>query len=405
MLFENLKMALSALYTNKMRSFLTMLGIIIGIGAVIITNALGDSVRKMFSDLFSNIGITMGIVQLQMDEVRESDFFNTDDMEQFQRVYPDQIKYIDSWDRQNVDVKTLLKNIKLNFNGVRPNFLDFQPTLQIVKGRFINESDEKKELKNVVLRDKDAKDLFGTIDVVGRKFRGKFYQDLEEFTIVGVYTQKLSPVEEALLSVGGGTNDAFVPFSLFKYDHDLMYQMRIFADKQMSNEEIKSFYKEFKTYLVRYKQRTEEDYIIHTAENNFQQTDAVLGTVSVVLGSIAGISLLVGGIGIMNIMLVSVTERTREIGIRKALGATTRDILTQFLIESAVLSAVGGIFGVVLAVSIVSIVGIVSKTAVVISPISIVVAVGFSAIVGLFFGLYPARKAATKDPIEALRFE
>lgn len=405
MLFENLKMALSALYTNKMRSFLTMLGIIIGIGAVIITNALGDSVRKMFSDLFSNIGITMGIVQLQMDEVRESDFFNTDDMEQFQRVYPDQIKYIDSWDRQNVDVKTLLKNIKLNFNGVRPNFLDFQPTLQIVKGRFINESDEKKELKNVVLRDKDAKDLFGTIDVVGRKFRGKFYQDLEEFTIVGVYTLKLSPVEEALLSVGGGANDAFVPFSLFKYDHDLMYQMRIFADKQMSNEEIKSFYKEFKTYLVRYKQRTEEDYIIHTAENNFQQTDAVLGTVSVVLGSIAGISLLVGGIGIMNIMLVSVTERTREIGIRKALGATTRDILTQFLIESAVLSAVGGIFGVVLAVSIVSIVGIVSKTAVVISPISIVVAVGFSAIVGLFFGLYPARKAATKDPIEALRFE
>lgn len=405
MLFENLKMALSALYTNKMRSFLTMLGIIIGIGAVIITNALGDSVRKMFSDLFSNIGITMGIVQLQMDEVRESDYFNADDMEQFQRVYPDQIKYIDSWDRQNVDVKTLLKNIKLNFNGVRPNFLDFQPTLQIVKGRFINESDEKKELKNVVLRDKDAKDLFGTIDVVGRKFRGKFYQDLEEFTIVGVYTLKLSPVEEALLSVGGGTNDAFVPFSLFKYDHDLMYQMRIFADKQMSNEEIKSFYKEFKTYLVRYKQRTEEDYIIHTAENNFQQTDAVLGTVSVVLGSIAGISLLVGGIGIMNIMLVSVTERTREIGIRKALGATTRDILTQFLIESAVLSAVGGVFGVVLAVSIVSIVGIVSKTAVVISPISIVVAVGFSAIVGLFFGLYPARKAATKDPIEALRFE
>lgn len=405
MLFENLKMALSALYTNKMRSFLTMLGIIIGIGAVIITNALGDSVRKMFSDLFSNIGITMGIVQLQMDEVRESDYFNTDDMEQFQRVYPDQIKYIDSWDRQSVDVKTLLKNIKLDFNGVRPNFLDFQPTLQIVKGRFINESDEKKELKNVVLRDKDAKDLFGTIDVVGRKFRGKFYQDLEEFTIVGVYTLKLSPVEEALLSVGGGANDAFVPFSLFKYDHDLMYQMRIFADKQMSNEEIKSFYKEFKTYLVRYKQRTEEDYIIHTAENNFQQTDAVLGTVSVVLGSIAGISLLVGGIGIMNIMLVSVTERTREIGIRKALGATTRDILTQFLIESAVLSAVGGIFGVVLAVSIVSIVGIVSKTAVVISPISIVVAVGFSAIVGLFFGLYPARKAATKDPIEALRFE
>lgn len=128
-------------------------------------------------------------------------------------------------------------------------------------------------------------------------------------------------------------------------------------------------------------------------------------TLSLVLGSIAGISLVVGGIGIMNIMLVSVTERTKEIGIRKALGATTGDILQQFLIESAALSGVGGLIGTLLAITIVSIVGIITKTAVVIKPESVIIAVSFSAFVGLFFGLYPARKAASKDPIEALRFE
>ncbi len=405
MLFENLKMALAALYTNKMRSFLTMLGIIIGIGAVIITNALGDSVRKMFSDLFSNVGITMGIVVVNMENPGERDLFNLDDIDQFVKVFPEQIRYIDANDATSVEVKTILKKKNLSYQGVRPNYLDFQPTLKIVKGRFLNESDEINSFRNIVIKDEDAQELFGTTEVIGRKFRAEFLRDMQEFTIVGVYTQKLSPIEEALLSVGGGSSEAFVPFSLFKSEHNSMYRLRIFADKSMNMEEIKKFYKDFKTYLVRYKQRADTDYEVYTAENNFQQTDAVLGTVSMVLGAIAGISLLVGGIGIMNIMLVSVTERTREIGIRKALGATTKDILTQFLIESAVLSAVGGILGVLMAVTIVSILGVATNTAVVISPISIVVAVGFSAIVGLFFGLYPANKAAKKDPIEALRFE
>ena len=133
--------------------------------------------------------------------------------------------------------------------------------------------------------------------------------------------------------------------------------------------------------------------------------DSVLGGVSAAVGGIAAISLLVGGIGIMNIMLVSVTERTREIGTRKALGATTTDIMIQFLTESAVLSAVGGLIGVLLAVGLVSLGGLIFSLPVVVKPGVVLMAVGFSAMVGIFFGMYPAKKAAANDPIIALRYE
>ena len=136
-----------------------------------------------------------------------------------------------------------------------------------------------------------------------------------------------------------------------------------------------------------------------------KSVDAVMGGLSMAVGGIAAISLIVGGIGIMNIMLVSVTERTREIGIRKALGARTRDVLVQFLTESAILSACGGIIGVILGVGIVSLGGLILKMPVVIKPGIVLLAVSFSAVVGIFFGLYPASKAAGADPIDALRYE
>ena len=153
------------------------------------------------------------------------------------------------------------------------------------------------------------------------------------------------------------------------------------------------------------KNRKKEDYYIVDVGAQMSQVDQFLGGVSVAMGGIAAISLLVGGIGIMNIMLVSVTERTREIGTRKALGATTGDILTQFLIESAVISAIGGTIGIIIASAGMSIVGALLKQSVVIKPVAVLLAVGFSAVVGIFFGIYPAQKAAKRDPIECLRYE
>ena len=159
-------------------------------------------------------------------------------------------------------------------------------------------------------------------------------------------------------------------------------------------------------YIAKQKDRKPEDFYSQTAVDEMGSVDSMMGALSAAVGGIAAISLLVGGIGIMNIMLVSVTERTREIGIRKALGARTRDVLIQFLTESAILSACGGIIGVVLAVgSVVSLGGMALGLPVVIKPGIIFLAVGFSAVVGIFFGMYPASRAAKADPIDALRYE
>ena len=153
------------------------------------------------------------------------------------------------------------------------------------------------------------------------------------------------------------------------------------------------------------KNRPEHQIYTYTAQEEMDAVDQVMGGLSVAVGGIAAISLVVGGIGIMNIMLVSVTERTREIGIRKALGAKTRDVMLQFLTESAILSAMGGILGILIGTGLVSLGAMALQVSVVVKPSVIILAVGFSAMVGIFFGLYPASKAAGADPIDALRYE
>ena len=159
------------------------------------------------------------------------------------------------------------------------------------------------------------------------------------------------------------------------------------------------------SYIAGLKNRTPENYMFYTVEEEQMTVTSVLSGLSVAVAAIAAISLLVGGIGIMNIMLVSVTERTREIGIKKALGARTKDVLFQFLIESATLSAIGGIVGTITGISLVMIGGSFISIPVVVNPGSIILAVAFAMIIGIFFGYYPAKKAAKSDPIDALRYE
>ena len=196
--------------------------------------------------------------------------------------------------------------------------------------------------------------------------------------------------------------DCYVPYTLLVPGDDSFTYIEIYTSPDRDQEAIAL---QFAGYMEKVKNREAGYYKGQTAAGQLNMINKVLGVLSIAIGAIAAISLLVGGIGIMNIMLVSVTERTREIGIRKSLGAKTRDILTQFLIEAMILSVIGGIVGTILGLAIAFAGTAIAKVGLVISPSSVILAVVFSAAVGLFFGIFPAKKAAALDPIEALRYE
>ena len=196
-----------------------------------------------------------------------------------------------------------------------------------------------------------------------------------------------------------------MPWTILTGPADTFSMIRYYGKKNFTVEEMNSLNTDIKNYFSRVKNRKPEDWYISSVQDEMKQVDGVMGGLSAAIGGIAAISLLVGGIGIMNIMLVTVTERTREIGIRKALGASREDILVQFLTESALLSALGGLIGVILASTLVHLGAMAFNLTVVVKPGIVIIAVVFSAIVGVFFGIYPANKAAKEDPIVALRYE
>lgn len=200
----------------------------------------------------------------------------------------------------------------------------------------------------------------------------------------------------------GRTQSGFIPYTILTRPSDYFQDLNFYVKDGV---DMKAFLPEIARYVAKIKGRPVSEIMTQSVVEQMGSVDTVLGGMSAAVGGIAAISLLVGGIGIMNIMMVSVTERTREIGIRKALGARTRDIMMQFLTESALMSACGGIIGIILGVGIVTIGGSAIGMVPVVKVSVIFVAVGFSALVGIFFGLYPASKAAKADPIDALRYE
>lgn len=401
MWLENIKIAFRSILSNKMRSLLTMLGIIIGISSVIAIVSIGDSMKGVMDDIYKGIGKNRAVLYVgNVDDFRSTDFFYLDDIELLKERFGDKIEYLGINENLRSDVTIKKNTVKLRMACVDYGY-DSVQEVKMLYGRMINKYDVDRKSRVIVLEQNAAVKMFGKENATGMTVRVKIDNSMEDLLVVGVYKEEKSPVL-SLLQGQDEYEDSFVPYTMAFSSAYGFYSLDVFVAEKYSVEQSGD---EILNFIANLKNRNPENYIFYTVEEDQAQVDSIVGGMSIAVACIAAISLLVGGIGIMNIMLVSVTERTREIGIKKALGARTKDVLFQFLIESATLSAIGGIAGTAFGIGLVMIGGSFISIPIVVNPVSVVAAVVFAMVIGIFFGYYPARKAAKADPIEALRYE
>lgn len=398
---ENLQMALASIKSNKMRSFLTMLGIIIGITSVITITSLGDTITGTMNKYLSSFGKNRVMFMVKRTKLMEGsvdDTYSISDMDikTLKNKFPSIEYMVPSVSAPSQKVKIDAKTTEIAISGIDYNYGDSM-TLTMIHGRQLKESDILNRKAVIIIHEDNAIALFGKRDAVGNKIPITIDGQSVNALIVGVYKNEKTIFD----SMSNGTaKEVFVPYSIFGTNYTF------FIDSSLKDgTNIEKEAKKITEYLARIKNKDAELFEYMTMESQTQMVNKMFGTLSLGLGAIAAISLIVGGIGIMNIMLVSVTERTKEIGIRKSLGARKVDILSQFLIESVVLSAAGGIIGTALGMLLSFIFATVIHASFKLPIMSIIIAVCFSAGVGIFFGLFPANKAASLDPIDALRYE
>lgn len=403
LVFENIILALTAIKSNKMRSFLTMLGIIIGISSVIAITSIGASAKGAVGKEFESYGMNNMYVYINwektQDGIEENDLITPEDIDALKARFPEDIKYIVPNITAQSETKVGRVEGKVDMYGVGTDYGTYKKNMTILHGRMISKSDVEGNKDRVVIEKKAALNLFNRENAVGETLSVQINGEMRDLTVVGVFDVPASIFQGMFMSEAYST---YVPYTILQTGDQSTYALELYTNEKKNQDELG---KQFTNYLTKIKDKEADFYIFESAESQLGQINKILGTLSIAIGAIAAISLVVGGIGIMNIMLVSVTERTREIGIRKSLGARTQDILQQFLIESMIISAIGGVIGTLLGITIAAVGMQFAKISVVIDPKIILLAVGFSALVGMFFGLYPARKAAKLDPIEALRYE
>lgn len=404
---ESLKIALGAIWVNKMRSLLTTLGIIIGISSVIAVVALGDGLKDSVSKEFESIGVKRIYVTMNMEKtILDRDILNHKDYEALKRAFSDDIKASTVTYTQGgkvIDENKGKKEIDVQLVGVNGEFPDIQP-LDMKDGRFFMETDVSSYRTVAVIDQTLAKKLLGREAVTGERMTVQINNQSLSLVIVGTYVSKSSSINSAFGYVPPAT--VYIPITTLEKTmglDDFVYGIDI--NLKQETDPVTTIEK-MKDFLDRRHNASGEDkYVGYSAETQLEFANKFTGILTLVIGAIAAISLLVGGIGVMNIMLVSVTERTREIGIRKSLGARRQDILTQFLVEAVIISVLGGVVGTLLGVGFAYGLSALIKIPPHVGIATVVVAWLFSAGVGIFFGIYPANKASKLDPIEALRYE
>ena len=419
-LYENILLAISGLRANKMRALLTMLGIIIGIGSVIGIVMVGDSMTNSMTSSLQEMGANTVQISLQQREseigtsysvyMDEEDYINDEMIEAFLQDYGDVVESVslqESMGSGRVTEGHRYANVSIS--GVNSGYQSANH-LTMLGGRFIGDKDNK-GVKNVaVVSDRLVNNMFGQgQNPLGKEIKVNCGKEQYTFTIIGVYKYE----QNAMMAMMGAaasdadiTTDLFIPIQTeWKLTGTIegYYYINVMT-KQGTDS--RALAQDFQDYFNRFYTRNQDFQIMAISlDSVIDQYASMMGTVQIAIAVIAAISLLVGGIGVMNIMLVSVTERTREIGTRKALGAKNSAIRMQFIVESVIICLIGGIigilFGMLLGYAGASLLGFPARP----SVEAIVIAVCFSMAIGVFFGYYPANKAAKLDPIEALRYE
>ncbi|MBM6823828.1 ABC transporter permease [Veillonella magna] len=401
---EGFIMAWASLIANKMRSLLTMLGIIIGVAAVIALVSIGFGVRQQIQDSISSLGSNLLMVYpgaprtpgvrptaASQKTLKVKDYETLKKLNDVDMISP--VAGSSSY----VIVYTN-KNWTTTVNGINSDF-QYINNWTMKSGRFITDAQVERRERVAVIGSTVAKNLFGDENPVGKDIRIKN----DPFKVVGVLDTKGSG------SFGNDQDDiVFIPYTTamervrgVDYLSMIYIKAKDGADLNRVQSDIENIMR------VRHKIKNPEldDFNVRNMATIMETVNETTGTMTLFLGAVAAISLLVGGIGIMNIMLVSVTERTREIGVRKALGATYRVIVMQFLIEAVVISLIGGAIGVVFGIGASKLISAATSMKTVISMGPILLSFGFSMAIGLIFGIYPARKAAKLNPIDALHYE
>ncbi|MBQ6006058.1 MAG: ABC transporter permease [Selenomonadaceae bacterium] len=405
MLFtELLKMAWRSLGANKLRTFLTMLGVIIGVTSVIALVSVGMGVKKNILDNISRLGSNMLIVMPGsanrggMRGAAGSVITLTyDDAEAIKNKIKN-VSHVSPTVQGSYQVVYGHENWNTTVTGVIPEYVAIQ-SLELKSGLFFSEHDVDVRNRVAVIGPTVAANLFESVNPVGKKIRiGN-----APYTIIGVLNSKGQ-------SSGGQDQDDIVLIPLTTAQERLVgvtyvRSINVQVSEADKMDEVQSNIEKLLRQRHRIRTGAEDDFNVRNLTSLMEMMNSSTTMITLLLGAIAGISLIVGGVGIMNITLASVTERTREIGIRKAIGATYSNIMLQFLIESTMISVIGGIIGIGIGVVAAQAISKFGNFTTVISGLSIAASFGFALFVGIFFGMLPARKAARLDPIEALRYE
>lgn len=429
LMIENILLALSGLKSNRMRSLLTMLGIIIGIASVIAIMTLGDSISSSVTDSMSAMGannITAGLQQKstttqttdsgmtfsfgpRMSQMKEEDYVTEEMLADLKERFPETITgYLLSESLETGTAQRGSLYAYVNAQGVNEEYLENED-LSLIAGRTLSERDQQEGRKVALVSDRFVGSLFDgdagkalgqPVDIL---FGDRYYT----YTIVGVYEYESSGMEFSISSEEDTPTALYLPLQAAKNQNHNTSGYRQFTVLTAKGVSATDFCTVLEDYMNSryYKDNNNFEIGAMSMESVIESMTEMLSTVALAIAAIAGISLLVGGIGVMNIMLVSVTERTREIGTRKALGATNGSIRLQFIMEAIVLCLVGGALGIGLGIGIASVATNLMGYAVRPSAAGILISVSFSALIGVFFGYYPANKAAKLNPIEALRYE